>query len=281
MKRTDALSRMVEGKRISQKLSEDIQGKLASIRKSHEVVLAKTLAQLGDLGRGDAEIDEFVSMVTLQYLAGEMNDDAFEKTLGECDRIKVVNGKEILDIKRTLGMGTGDAPVEIPHDESSRGAKFTQERPKSDTPQRVDIEPRAVVSAAPQQDGRQQIEIQTPRGGNGGEARVEPAASPAPERYGPGIRELDPSLQSERRPDVVDLGNEAALQEPVRIEKLDAVSSQISGPARSDSSLGETSTPAPLQPQDSIADTSAEETQASSSETKSSEKPVLGQQVSE
>ena len=106
-KRLSALTRMVNENRISQELSKDILDRLSSIQKSRDVVVARTTAKLDDLKLADKEIDGFVSLVTLQHLAGEMASGDYEFTMSQCQGMKAVNEREILDIKRGRRRSSG------------------------------------------------------------------------------------------------------------------------------------------------------------------------------
>jgi hypothetical protein len=94
---------MVEEKRISRELSDELFAKLNDLQESHDIVIASVLSMTGDLARANRAVDDFVSLATLRYFAGEMSEEKFDLTTKECGSIKSMNNKEILDISSLWG----------------------------------------------------------------------------------------------------------------------------------------------------------------------------------
>jgi len=262
MKRFSALSLMVNEKRISERLSKDVFAKLSSVQKSHEEVLAKTMSRLEDLARADAEIDDFVSLVTLQHVAGEMSGESFDFTVAECEKIKGMNGREIIDIRRTLGMATGEQSVADPGDDPSPGSGVG-DRPDQGT-------------SAPEQNATRERMLSTsymgtrqpdtasgvPWGRDASEERVQPAAIPLFGRRGPALREREDFM----------IRHENLLEAPIRPKKPDAKNARISasaGPPSASSSQAH-----------DVAGSATAEVKRPSVGMEGDQRPTLGQKVS-
>jgi hypothetical protein len=247
MKRFSALSLMVSEKRISERLSKDIFAKLSAIQKSHEAVLSKTMARLEDLARADAEIDDFVSLVTLQHMAGEMSGESFDFTVRECEKIKAFNGREIIDIRRTLGMATGEQSVANPGDDQSPGAGG-RGRPDEEAPPNAENASGDRVLATSYSDARRpDTGRQIPRA----------------------VREREDFM----------IRHENLLEAPIRLVRPEAKSARLSVSPGPDPSLEEPTPPSSSKTHDAAAP--AKEEVERSFEMKSDGRPILGQEAAE
>jgi len=270
MKRFSALSLMVNEKRISQRLSKDIFASLSAIQKSHEAVLARTMARLEDLARADTEIDDFVSLVTLQHVAGEMSGESFDFTVAECEKIKAINGKEILDIRRTLGMAKGEQSVADPGDGVSPESGV-RDRPGEEAPPPEENASGEKVVGTSYSDTRQaDMERQIHWGGNAARARIGAEANSV---FG---RKESASRGREGSP----IQHGDPLVAPIRLERPAVRSAHVPASPYPDPSLAEPSSLSSPVTQDSAAE--AREVKGESASGKvGSGKHMLGQQVSE
>jgi hypothetical protein len=267
-KRFSALSLMVSERRISQRLSKDVFSKLSTIQKSHEAVLARTMTRLEDLARADTEIDDFVALVTLQHMAGEMSTESFDFTLAECDKIKAINGREVLDIRRTLGMAKGEQSVASHQDDGSPGSVVQDSADRGTLPEESAPEDRVLAksySDAWQPDAERHLRLDR----NTAKARIEPGAKTFFGRSGPAVREIeDPPSRREDFSETTIRGE----REPT--------SAQLSASAAPDSSLEEPTSSSVSGLMDEV-DSGKDEQKRETFLAESDKKPILGQQVSE
>jgi hypothetical protein len=201
-RRLSALTQMVNEKRISQQLSKDILAELSSIQKSHEVVTAKTEAKMQDLERADKSIDDFLSLVTLQHLAGEMSNEEYEFTLGQFESMKAMNGREILDIRRALGEQgeKGDEHMTIRRDRFAQ-SPGNGEQSEGERLQPMRDAPVMGVPATSYPDlNSPGTEGQASAKGSRIDETTEHHANPLLRNHRPGIQELDLQVPAERVP---------------------------------------------------------------------------------
>jgi hypothetical protein len=270
MKRFSALALMVNEKRISERLSKDIFAKLSAIQKSHEAVLARTMTRLEDLARADLEIDDFVSLVTLQHIAGEVSSESFDFTVAECEKIKAVNGKEVLDIRRTLGMATGEQSVASPGDDMSAGSGIRGHRDEGAPPPEDSASGDGVLATSYTEMGRPGDESRMRWGGDAEKARTEPVVEPV----------LGHDRQTVREREASPIWNENPLEAPTRVERPGGKNSQFAPPSDHGSSFAGLAPPSTSQTQDAAGPATDGEKPPPSG-TESDGEPVLGQQVSE
>jgi len=265
MKRFSALSLMVSEKRISERLSKEIFAKLSAIQKSHEAVLAKTMARLEELARADSEIDDFVSLVTLQHMAGEMSGGSFDFTARECEKIKAINGKEIIDIRRTLGMATGEQSVANSGDDQSPGSSV-QDGPDEGTSRPEGNASGGRVLATSYSDTRDPDVVSRPSWNeNSANARTEPAGGPVYRRSG---------LQAQGR-EGSQIRHGEPFERPFRLERPNLASAHLGASPSPHSSFGEPSSQA------KEVGPAVSEAERSASEAENDGTPILSQRVSE
>jgi len=273
MKRVSALNRMVDEKRISRELSDELFAKLNGLQKSHDIVIARILSRMGDLARANRAVDEFVSLVTLQYFAGEMSQEKFDLTAKECGGIKAMNNQEILDMKLALGMeATGEEPDANLLDELARELGVNKNPEKESSPP-VEDPSWAGASANSYPDlVRPQLEAQIPEKGNGPGSRDDADASMGYGRQRPAIRELEDAPLPQAVPQIV-------LPEREMKPK-----SETGRPAQTASPLAspmEGASPASAQAQVLMSDLPAIEKSSSTSVAQGESEPLLDRQVSE
>jgi hypothetical protein len=102
-RRLTALAEMVEDKEISQESYETLHAKLMDVRATQDEVFQRILIRLDSLEREDESMSVFVSMIKLEFNAGEMSEESYNLTMVECEEIKVANAKERAEITRTIG----------------------------------------------------------------------------------------------------------------------------------------------------------------------------------
>ncbi|MDG6914997.1 MAG: CdvA-like protein [Nitrososphaerota archaeon] len=101
-RRLAALEGMVERKEIPQDAYAALHSRLAAVRGTHDQLAARILARLDDLEREDESIDLFLSMVRVQFLAGEMGEESFRLTEEYCKAMKAANAREGEDIRKAV-----------------------------------------------------------------------------------------------------------------------------------------------------------------------------------
>ena len=192
MKRVSALSRMMREERISRELSDELFARLNELQKSHDVVIARVFSRMEDLARANRAIDEFVSLVTLQYFAGEMGDEKFDLMTKGCGNIKAMNSQEILDIKFALGVeASGEEPDSNLLAELARELGVNKGGPEESSPR---IENPSWANAFPPSYAdivQPQIEAGISGKVNGIGSSDEVGADTGYERQRPAIRELE------------------------------------------------------------------------------------------
>jgi len=275
-KRISALSRMVKEKRISRELSDELSANLTETRKSHDVVTLRILARLGDLARADRAIDEFVSLVTLQYYAGEMNDEKFGLTTRQCNSIKAMNDSEILDIKLTLGIDADRGNQDPRLLERVARELALRKAPEESLPQNENPSWTNASAESRSDTGPSETGDPTSENGDGPESRDKESASRAYSPQRPRIRELDHHQKPvfvQVMPDEVGTG---VPGDKVRSNPESASMLPAPGPLASQAeNLSATFSPSRV----SLEDATSESPSTSGDESKP--EPVLGSQVSE
>lgn len=273
-KRLSALTKMVNEKRISQELSKDILDRLSSVQKSQDVVIARTKARLDDLKRADSEIDGFVSLVTLQHLAGEMASEEYEFTISQCDGMKDMNEREVLDIRQALGMvATGDEIVAIHRDRIVHPSGNGQQS-DVEAPSQMRGEPGTGVLATPYPDARPAgTRSQIPVSGTEVGEEAEPEVNPLFMSQRPGLRELEDLPVRQSPPVVGGSMSDESLEAPVRPEGPTLESGRIGSPR--------VEAPPPASFRDKAASSEASEEEPSDSGRAGPAEPILTGQVSE
>lgn len=272
-KRLSALTKMVNEKRISQELSKDILDRLSSMQKSQDAVIARTTAKLDDLKRADKEVDGFMSLVTLQHLAGEIASDDYEFALTQCEDVKAMNEREILDIRRALGIAApGDEVMPIHRDRLVFPSGNGQQSEVESFPPVQSDSVAAVLATPYPDDGASGMARQVRLGGTG-LGNEAPGVSPLIKSQRPGVRELEDSPVVESPP--VDAGPVSAesLEVVVRPEALRSETDPIHPP-------GVEAHPEPSFHNETASSETIEE-KPSGPETKGSAQPILTGQVSE
>jgi len=102
-RRLTALAEMVEDKEISQASYDAMHAKLMDVRATQDLVFQRMLEKLDYLEHEDESMDSFVTMVRLEFHAGEMSEESYNLTMVECEEIKVANAKETAEIMKTIG----------------------------------------------------------------------------------------------------------------------------------------------------------------------------------
>lgn len=121
-RRLAALEGMVERKEVPQDAYVILRSRLAALRGTHDQALSRTLARLDDLEREDESVDLFLSMVRVQFLAGEMGEESFRLTEEYCKALKGANEREAEDIRRAVEPHLAGATGGVGPDEERRQA---------------------------------------------------------------------------------------------------------------------------------------------------------------
>jgi len=101
--RLSALAEMVGDKEISQESYDALHAKLMEFRATQDGVFQRILERRDYLEREDELMDAFVTMVKLEFHAGEMSEESYNLTIVEWEEIKVANAKEASEIMKTIG----------------------------------------------------------------------------------------------------------------------------------------------------------------------------------
>src|SRR5580704_3438095 len=102
-RRLTALAEMVQDKEISQVSYDAMHAKLMAVRATQDLVFQRMLERVDYLEHENESMDSFVTMVKLEFHAGEMSEESYNLTMVECEEIKVANAKETAEIMKTIG----------------------------------------------------------------------------------------------------------------------------------------------------------------------------------
>jgi hypothetical protein len=181
-RRLSALEGMLERREVSRAAYDALYSNLVSVRETHEQVKSRVLMRLDELLHEDESVDAFLTMVRLQFHAGEISEESFNLTVSQCDSMKAANAKEVVDIRRTLG----DPRLgEVENVALSRRMRL---EPEAGTVaaelSRSDIGP----NPAPEKAKTEEAQV----GGVPRQATAQPAAQDAPDAGEPRLNSLKP-----------------------------------------------------------------------------------------